>query len=89
MHSRYAYIQTATSYVFTRNLKYNDKGADVLELQKILVQLGYLTATPNGRYGPATVTAVKKLQTAHKIRQLGNVGPATMAFLNQLKIIVK
>jgi len=79
----------AISYVFTKNLKYNDKGADVLELQKILVQLGYLTATPNGHYGSATITAVKKLQAAHKIRQLGNFGPATMALINQLKIIVK
>ena len=81
--------QNSTSYVFTKNLKYNDKGADVLALQKILVKLGYLTSTPTGHYGPATVTAVKKLQAAHKIKQLGSVGPATIAFLNQLKIIVK
>ena len=81
--------QTATSYIFTKNLKYNDKGADVLALQKILVKLGFLTTTPNGHYGPATVTAVKKLQAAHKIRQLGSFGPATMALLNQLKVIVK
>ena len=77
------------SYIFTKNLKYNDKGADVLALQKILVKLGFLTTTPNGHYGPATVTAVKKLQAAHKIRQLGSFGPATMALLNQLKVIVK
>jgi len=66
-----------TSYIFTRNLKYNDKGEDVLQLQKILVKLGYLTATPNGRYGPATISGVKKLQAAHNIKQLGIVGPAT------------
>lgn len=84
-----ALSQTPTTssapYVFIRTLKYDDKGKDVLELQKILVKLGFLTATPTGHYGAATVTAVKKLQAAHNIRQLGNVGPATEAFLNQLQ----
>lgn len=73
-------------YVFSRNLSFNSSGADVLVLQKYLVAQGFLTATPNGHYGPATVAAVKKLQKANGIKQLGNVGPSTRNFLNNLKI---
>ncbi len=76
---------TTPSYVFTRYLALGDTGADVLKLQQLLVQLGYLTATPTGHYGPATVLAVKKLQAAHGIKQLGNVGPATKTLINQLE----
>jgi peptidoglycan hydrolase-like protein with peptidoglycan-binding domain len=74
----------SNAYVFSRNLAYNDKGADVLQLQKILVAQGFLTATPTGHYGPATLTAVKKFQKANNIRQTGNVGPVTLAALNKI-----
>ena len=51
------------------------------------MQQGFLSATPSGRYGPATVIAVKKFQNAHGIKQLGNVGPATKNILNQLQVV--
>lgn len=70
-------------YVFSANLNPGAKGAAVLELQKRLKTDGYLTATPNGVYGPATTAAVKKYQKAKGISQLGNVGPATRAALNK------
>jgi ferredoxin len=75
---------TTTEYVFPRYLGYGDKGDDVLKLQKLLSTEGYLSATPNGHYGPATVVAVKKFQKANKMSQTGNVGPATKAALNKL-----
>ncbi len=81
--------QFQTSYIFPRYLGFGDNGPDVLKLQQILLQLGFFPAsiTPNGHYGPATTQAVKDFQLAHNIRQTGNVGPLTLAALNQLSIL--
>jgi hypothetical protein len=62
---------------FTKNLSPKNKGAEVLKLQKLLKDLGYLKATPNGFYGPATKLAVKKYQKDHGIPSTGIVGPLT------------
>lgn len=75
---------TTPAYAFLRYLGYGDKGDDVLQLQKFLLKQGFLTATPNGRYGPATVSAIKKFQKEHSIKQTGNVGPSTKDVLNQI-----
>ncbi len=77
-------ITQPASYIFPRYLGYGDKGEDVLMLQTTLARLGYLSATPNGNFGPATKSAVQKFQQAHGIRQTGNVGPSTKDALNQL-----
>ena len=76
------------SYIFTLSLKYGDKGKDVLELQKALVKLGFLSATPNGNYGPATRSAVKKFQVENNVLQTGNVGPYTRDALNKALLAV-
>lgn len=82
-------IPTATStYVFPRYLGYGDKGDDVLMLQKILIQQGFFSATPNGHYGPATKVAVQKFQKAHGINQTGNVGQLTKGALDQVSTYV-
>ncbi len=81
-------VVTSVPYVFLRYLGYGDKGSDVLELQNILANLGFLTVNPTGHYGPATVTAIKKFQSAHNIKQTGNVGPSTEGALNQLQVSV-
>lgn len=73
-----------TGYVFTRYLGYGDKGEDVRELQKILVKQGFLSASPNGNYGSATMAAVKKFQTKYNISANGLVGPATKEALNKI-----
>ncbi|MCX6721687.1 MAG: peptidoglycan-binding domain-containing protein [Candidatus Staskawiczbacteria bacterium] len=75
---------TASAYAFLRYLGPGDKGDDVLKLQQVLSNLGFLTATPNGYYGLATKAAVQKFQKAHGIKQSGNVGPSTKDTLNQL-----
>lgn len=69
---------------FTTYLKPGSSGDEVLHLQQLLSQLGFLSATPNGTYGPATLAAVIKFQAAHSLDQLGVVGPATRAALNAL-----
>ena len=79
-------IPSQHSYAFNRYLSYGDTGEDVLELQKILVQLGFLSAEPNGHYGPATTEAIKKFQKANDIKQVGVVGPITKDALNDIDI---
>lgn len=69
----------------TINLNRGMENSQVKELQTFLVNSGFLKATPNGYFGPATFTAVKAFQKANGISQLGNVGPATRAKINSLK----
>ena len=70
-------------YKFTKALKLGSNGNEVSELQKKLKELGYLSVSPTGYYGNLTVAAIKKLQKAYKLEQVGSVGPATRAILNK------
>ncbi|HEY0907811.1 MAG TPA: peptidoglycan-binding domain-containing protein [Candidatus Paceibacterota bacterium] len=56
-------------------------GSNVTRLQVYLAEAGYLTATPNGVFGPATLAAAKKFQAANGISSTGFVGPTTRAFI--------
>ncbi len=71
--------------VSARTLTQGMTGADVTALQEALAGKGYLTATPNGRFGPATLAGVKKFQCAQNIvcsgSSYGMVGPKTQAAL--------
>ncbi len=75
---------TSTKYIFTKNLAQGSTGTEVLELQKVLVSSGYLKATPNGNYGPATKQAVISYQIASKISATGSVGQITRTSLNSV-----
>ncbi len=77
-----SHSEAILSTSLTRYLGPTDRGPDVLNLQQLLVKLGFLTAIPNGYYGQATTQAVKLFQKSKNIRQTGNVGPATLAALN-------
>jgi hypothetical protein len=70
-------------YQFTKALALGASGTEVLELQKRLKAEGYLSATPNGNYGPATKAAVQAFQRANGLSPLGTVGPGTRAALNR------
>ena len=48
-----------------------DSGDNVLALQRRLIQLGYLTGTPDGTYGTQTQNAIKLFQKALGISQTG------------------
>ena len=52
-----------------------------VSLQEALTAAGYYTGDVDGVYGPATVDAVKKLQSAQKLPQTGFVDIATAAAL--------
>lgn len=62
---------------------YSTNGS-VTILQRFLVNKGYLSATPNGNYGPATVAAVKSFQAAYKISQTGTAGPLTRSTIQSV-----
>ncbi len=68
----------------THTLTKGSSGADVLALQQFLVTQGYLTTTPNGTYGPATIKAVRAFQAAHGLTSTGSVGTQTLALMQSL-----
>ncbi|HUD03930.1 MAG TPA: peptidoglycan-binding protein [Candidatus Paceibacterota bacterium] len=53
----------------------------ILELQNFLVAQGFLSATPNGHFGPATLAAVTAFQSTNGISATGYVGPITRGFI--------
>ena len=57
-----------------RALEEGHIGSDVLALQEALLLEGYYQGTPDGRFGPGTVKAVKQYQQAHRIKADGVVG---------------
>ena len=63
-------IPTATINTYTR-IEPGDTGDNVLALQRRLIQLGYLTGTPDGTYGTQTQNAIKLFQKALGISQTG------------------
>lgn len=65
-------------------MRSGNSGKKVRELQEKLAYLGYLSADhADGRYGTATVDAVKAYQTAHGLRALGIANLETQAALSE------
>jgi len=58
----------AVSYA---TLESGDSGQSVKELQKRLIELGYLKGTADGKYGSDTASAVKAFQKALGLKQTG------------------
>jgi hypothetical protein len=73
----------STTFQFTKSIKLGSKGEEVTQLQKKLKTLGYFNTTVTGTFGPITEKAVKAFQKAHKLSQVGNVGPKTRVLLNK------
>jgi hypothetical protein len=76
-------VTSTSKYIFTKPLYQGMRSNEILKLQERLVDEGYLTATPNGYYGLATISAVKAYQRAHNLTALGTVGPGTREELNK------
>jgi len=67
---------------FTKLMKNNSKGNEVVELQKFLNALGY-TLTADGKFGAKTKGAVIKFQITNGLKGDGVVGPKVRALLNK------
>lgn len=72
--------------VIRRTLRKGMKGADVTELQKKLLALGYDLGKwgADGSFGTQTQTAVKLFQKAYRLVSDGIVGPKTWEVLDRL-----
>lgn len=64
--------------------KKGDKGTQVKNLQKFLKWYGY-DITTGGKYGPSTVSAVKKFQKAMNLKRDGKFGKKTLAKAKTIK----
>ncbi len=72
----------ASTYNFTVDLTIGSRGADVTELQTILIAAGYLKIpAPTGYFGAMTQAALKQWQAAHGVLATGYFGPLTRAAL--------
>jgi peptidoglycan hydrolase-like protein with peptidoglycan-binding domain len=67
----------------TQSLQIGSDNSDVYTLQTLLVRGGYLYATPNGHFGPATRSAVRSFQSSNGIYPTGYVGSATIDAVNE------
>lgn len=78
-------VATANAVAITQ-VSYGATGGSVLALQNVLAARGYLSATPNGKFGPATFAAVKAFQAANGLEAVGSVGPKTARLLSDTAI---
>ena len=78
-----AATSTGAKFLFEHFMGVGDDDPDVLELQKSLSTLGYLSSSPTGYYGGVTESAVKKFQIAKGIIATGYVGRETRTELNR------
>jgi hypothetical protein len=74
-------VEPPTPGVLTHTLYRGSYGSEVLTLQTILIQKGFLSGTPTGYFGRATLRAVKAFQTSVGIQSWGIVGARTRAAL--------
>lgn len=83
-----------TAYHFTVDLHYKERSSDVEQLQKCLIELGYIkkSVIPTGYYGDITADAVYRFQVEHNVSDMFElnrlqgkvVGVKTRARLNRL-----
>lgn len=63
----------------TKNLYFGMRDKQVLHLQKLLIEQGYLNTNATGFFGALTRMAVINYQKMHNISPTGSVGPLTRA----------
>lgn len=56
---------------------YGEESPEILDFQNRLKKLGYLTSTPDGKFGADTKAAVKRFQESSGLVADGFIGPAT------------
>jgi hypothetical protein len=76
--------QNSNSKYFTRRLSIGKRGDDVMLLQEILADKGFLKTTPTGYFGVSTYRATQAFQRANNLSPVGSTGPSTRAVLNAI-----
>lgn len=71
------YSEDVNAYAFY----VGEESSEILSLQQRLHNLGYLTTTPDGKYGKDTVSAVKRFQERNGLISDGYLGTATKELL--------
>src|SRR3989344_2405282 len=79
-------VAQLVSHVFNSDLQLGSRGDDVKRLQELLAQDKeiYPDGLATGYFGALTSAAVKKFQAKNGLPQVGRVGPATRAKLNEV-----
>jgi peptidoglycan hydrolase-like protein with peptidoglycan-binding domain len=67
----------------TRTLQIGSENNDVVVLQQLLVNAGFLDTNPNGYFGYQTKQAVRSFQANNGISPTGIVGPSTRDAVNE------
>ena len=75
-------VDTVVTVEITKNLWIGSRGVEVVALQNLLIQEGYLRVTATGYFGGLTMSAVRKFQKDNNIVAIGIVGPLTKKALN-------
>ena len=76
-------VSTSTCVDLQKTLVSGSESSEVLLLQNFLMQKGILKATPNGYFGPATLSAVKSYQKSVGIFAGGAAAPLTRAAIKK------
>ena len=83
VNGKLAYMQrsklSSDKYI---ELKNEDSGAAVTELEKMLLAMGYLDSVPSANFSASTVNALKRLQEACGMEQSGIADMATLRVLH-------
>ena len=74
---------SSTALSASGSLQKGDEGAEVTSLQKMLIQLGYLSTEATGYFGSATRSAVVAFQKAAGLDADGVAGKATLSALQK------
>lgn len=75
---------TVSSGQSVKTLKRGSRGSAVKELQKGLKTLGYYKAGLDGRFGPKTEKAIKKLQSSGGVAVTGKAGSTELKLIDRL-----
>ncbi len=75
-------VQSCNTQIIS-SLSVGSEGNEVFMLQDLLSRGGYMYVSPNGHFGPATQSALKRFQIENAIYPTGMVGPATRNTINE------
>lgn len=81
------FVSALTCVDLQTNLSKGNENNSVKLLQIFLNEKGFLKSTPNGYFGPATVTALKAFQKSQGISQVGTTGPSTRSAIKKVSCV--